>query len=126
MAVAADVLAIVEAWLYGGLVVAAAFLAFGLDKVDESARGAFIFRAVLVPGIVLLWPVVLWRWVILARGRDNWAKRHRPPLAAHGRVWSVLAAAIPLVFLAALLLAEPRPSDLTQAYAPERLSEPRQ
>jgi hypothetical protein len=56
--------------LYGaaGGVVAVAFLLVGLDRVDPVARGAYAFRPLLVPGLVLLWPLVLWRWAVLARG----------------------------------------------------------
>ncbi len=50
--------------VYGGLglAVAAAFLAFGLDRIDNSARGSLAFRPLLVPGLVLLWPVVIAKW----------------------------------------------------------------
>ncbi len=57
--------------VYGGLGlgVAAAFLVFGLDRVDRSARGSFAFRPLLVPGLVLLWPVVIANWRrLLLRG----------------------------------------------------------
>lgn len=55
--------------LYGwvGLAVAAGFLLFGIDRVDPAARGAHAFRPLLVPGIVLLWPLVLVRWLVLER-----------------------------------------------------------
>ncbi|MCC6716492.1 MAG: hypothetical protein IT555_01280 [Acetobacteraceae bacterium] len=57
------------ATLYGvaGVVVAVAFLFLGLDRIDPAARGAYAFRPLLVPGLVLLWPLVLWRWRVLAR-----------------------------------------------------------
>ena len=45
-----------------GCLVAAAFLIFGLDRIDPTARGAYAFRPLLIPGSILLWPVVLWRW----------------------------------------------------------------
>jgi hypothetical protein len=45
-----------------GGAVAAAFLAFGLDRIDPSARGGLAFRPLLVPGLVLLWPLVLVKW----------------------------------------------------------------
>jgi hypothetical protein len=48
-----------------GLVVALAFLLFGLDRIDPAARGAYGFRPLLLPGLVLLWPLVLVRWSIL-------------------------------------------------------------
>ena len=52
-----------------GAFVAAAFLLLGLDRVDPAARGAYAFRPLLVPGLVLLWPLVALRWLALARGR---------------------------------------------------------
>jgi hypothetical protein len=54
-------------WLVAGLLTAAAFLTVGIDRVDPSARGAFAFRPLLVPGVLLLWPLVLWRWAALER-----------------------------------------------------------
>ncbi len=55
---------------YGGigLVVAVAFLLVGFDRVDPAAQGAYAVRPLLLPGLVLLWPLVLWRWWILTRG----------------------------------------------------------
>jgi hypothetical protein len=52
-----------------GAVVALAFLFVGLDRVDPAARGAYAFRPLLVPGLVLLCPLVLWRWLALERRR---------------------------------------------------------
>ena len=55
------------AMVYGavGLPVAAVFLLWGIDRIDPAASGAYAFRPLLVPGIVLLWPVVLLRWAWL-------------------------------------------------------------
>lgn len=57
------------AWAYGltGLLVGLAFLLFGLERVTPAARGAYAFRPLLVPGLVLLWPLVVWRWVVVLR-----------------------------------------------------------
>lgn len=54
---------------YGGigLAVGLAFLLFGIDRVDPAARGAYAVRPLLLPGLALLWPLVLWRWRALAR-----------------------------------------------------------
>lgn len=52
-----------------GLSVAVAFLFIGLDRVDEDARGTYVFRLLLIPGIVLLWPVIVVRWMVLERNR---------------------------------------------------------
>lgn len=55
------------AQLYGwiGLGVALLFLTIGVGRVDPSARGAYAARALLAPSVVLLWPVVLLRWIQL-------------------------------------------------------------
>lgn len=50
-----------------GIVLALAFLLWGIDQVDPTATGAYAFRPLLMPGLVLLWPVVAVRWAILAR-----------------------------------------------------------
>ena len=52
--------------VFGGAV-AVAFLFFGIDRVDPAARGSYAFRPLLIPGIVLLWPLVLARWAMLER-----------------------------------------------------------
>lgn len=57
-------------YLAVGAVVAAAFLLFGLDRVDPRARGAYLFRPMIAPGLILLWPLVLPRWIALARNRS--------------------------------------------------------
>lgn len=55
-------------WAGVGLVVAAAFLLYGFDKVDPGAHDAYAVRPLLIPGLVLLWPLVIWRWLSLVRG----------------------------------------------------------
>ena len=55
-------------WAGIGLAVAVAFLLFGFDKVDPGARDAYAVRPLLIPGLVLLWPLVVWRWTRLSRG----------------------------------------------------------
>lgn len=54
-------------WATPGLIVAIVFLTVGIDRVDHAAVGAYAFRPLLIPGIVLLWPLVVWRWAVLAR-----------------------------------------------------------
>ena len=48
-----------------GAASALVFLLWGLDRIDPAARGAYAFRPLLIPGIVLLWPLVLLRWIVL-------------------------------------------------------------
>ena len=64
---AAIIVDAVTAWLAIGGLVGVAFLFLGIDNVDDSARGAYAFRPLLLPGLVLLWPYVLLRWYLLAR-----------------------------------------------------------
>ena len=56
------------AWAYGivGACVALAFLTIGCERLMPAARRAYAFRPLLVPGLVLLWPIVIWRWRVLA------------------------------------------------------------
>jgi hypothetical protein len=60
---------LVAAQAYGavGLVAGVAFLLFGIDRVEPAARGAYGFRPLMLPGLALLWPWVLWRWFALSR-----------------------------------------------------------
>lgn len=55
--------------VYGviGFVAGVAFLFLGIDRVAPAARGAYAFRPLLLPGLILLWPFVLTRWFTLAR-----------------------------------------------------------
>ncbi|KZM52001.1 hypothetical protein [Labrenzia sp. OB1] len=52
-------------YLMAGGVIAALFLVIGIDRVEPSARGSYAFRPLLIPGICLIWPLVLYRWVRL-------------------------------------------------------------
>jgi hypothetical protein len=45
-----------------GAVLALAFLLWGIDRIDPAAAGAYAFRPLLIPGLVLLWPLVALRW----------------------------------------------------------------
>lgn len=90
-----------------GVVVALAFLIFGLARVAPGARGAYAFRPLLLPGLALLWPLVLWRWWRLSRApAPGLGRRYR---AVHRWAWMVLAAALPLALLAALSLRQTGP-----------------
>ncbi len=55
------------AMFYGavGMGVAVLFLLWGIDRIDPTAPGAYAFRPLLIPGLVLLWPFVLLRWAVL-------------------------------------------------------------
>ncbi len=108
-----------QGYCLAGALAAVAFLAFGLSRVAPGARGAYAFRPLLLPGLVLLWPLVLWRWWRLARppGGTSLGRRYG---GTHRAVWTVLAVALPLLLLAALALRQGGPLEA----APVRLAEP--
>ncbi|HJK99762.1 MAG TPA: hypothetical protein RMF84_21215 [Polyangiaceae bacterium LLY-WYZ-14_1] len=55
-------------WVAVGLAVALPFVTIGIGRVAEGAQGASIpFRLLMIPGSVVLWPVVLWRWIVAWR-----------------------------------------------------------
>ena len=56
---------------YAGIAVAAYFLLYGIDRIDPGARGSYLFRLFLIPAAVVFWPVILWRWAIIARTGDH-------------------------------------------------------
>lgn len=119
MSAAATLITLAQVWGAIGGIVAVAFLTIGVGRIDADSRGAYVFRPLIAPGVVLLWPLVLWRWWVLETGRDRWPLRHRPPRQGHARVWVVLAVLIPAVFIAGLSVRQDWPSGV----APERLGD---
>lgn len=110
---------IVQGYAALGAVGAAAFLLAGLDRTMPSARGAYAFRPLLLPGLILLWPLVLWRWVALARGNtDPPPGRHYR--ATHRLVWTAFAVLLPATLIAVLALRQ----DAGRDPAPVQLSAP--
>nr|WP_239479756.1 hypothetical protein [Actibacterium sp. 188UL27-1] len=100
--------------------ISVAFLFIGIDRIDEDARGAYIFRPLLVPAILLIWPLVLWRWYVLEAGREIWSKHYRPPRASHLVAAILMAAGIGTALFLGLSNRQTWPADI----APERLSAP--
>ncbi len=108
----------VKIWSAVGTVIALVFLTVGIDRIDEDARGAYVFRLLLIPGILFLWPLVIWRWMILETGRDRWLNRHKPPREAHFWVAVLFAVAIPAIMLLGLSQRQQWPSE----FEPQQLS----
>lgn len=72
---------------YGGLglIFAAAFVRRGVERLDPGARGAsWAFRAIIVPGVVLFWPLLLGRWFAGAAAPPSAAGPHDRAAAALG------------------------------------------
>ena len=97
---AAQLVLIGETWLWIGALVAAVFLTVGIDRIDEDAQGSYVFRPLLIPGVLLIWPLVLWRWVQIERRGEVTMARYHPVRRAHTS--AALAMSIVVVlFLAA-------------------------
>ena len=116
------ILWIVKIWGSIGALVAIPFLTFGMDRLDEDARGAYVFRPLLVPGVLLIWPLVLWRLYILADGKDEWSHRYRPRRASHQYFALIMPIAIVAIIVAGWSVRQSWPADI----APVQLSEPAQ
>ncbi|WP_428646749.1 hypothetical protein [Roseibium sp.] len=67
MLTASVLIEIGQYYLIAGGVVAALFLVIGIDRVEPSARGSHVFRPLLIPGLCLIWPLVLYRWYVLEK-----------------------------------------------------------
>jgi TM2 domain-containing membrane protein YozV len=47
-----------------GVVFALVFLALGVARIDNGAKGAGIaFRLLILPGLIALWPLMIIRWI---------------------------------------------------------------
>ena len=58
------ILMLVSAYLLLGLLFAIAFVIKGVTVVDEGAQGCSAgFRIIIIPGAMLLWPVLLKKWI---------------------------------------------------------------
>ena len=90
-------------YFYAGIAVAAVFLLFGMGRLDENAQGAWVFRPLLIPGVLLIWPLVIWRWIVLSRGEEK-LDRHKMPRIRQERAQLLFAIVIPLIIVLALIV----------------------
>jgi len=109
-----------EGWLWIGAASALAFVLI-VGRLDPAARGAWAFRPLLAPGVMLLWPLVWWRAARMTAAEDRWRARHRPPLAAQRALALAMAAAV----VAALALGWAIRQTPPQEAAPVLLEAPR-
>lgn len=119
MSLAAHLVGAATLYGYAGLAVAALFLTVGIDRIDEDSRGAYAFRPLLIPGTVLIWPLVLWRWWQYESGRDDWRARYGRQGRAHGTVALVMAVLVVGALLTGRAVHQTWPADV----APVRISE---
>ncbi|MEO0390667.1 MAG: hypothetical protein AAF218_06970 [Pseudomonadota bacterium] len=106
-------------WLWAGAAVALVFLTWGIDRIDEDAQGAYVFRLLLIPGILLLWPLVLRRWWQLEAAASPWLRRHRPVRRAHRLAAPLMCAAMAALLVLGLSARQDWPAGI----APVQVSE---
>ncbi|MFK7745206.1 MAG: hypothetical protein AB8B47_09130 [Roseobacter sp.] len=112
--------AVLRGWALVGLIVAVLFLSIGMDRIDEDAQGAYIFRPLLVPGVIVIWPLVLWRWFVYETGREIWAQRYRPPRKSHFAIGLILPIGIGSIVLLGLVARQDWPAQI----APQQIAPP--
>lgn len=56
--------AVAAVYVVAGLAFAVPFVLRGVERIDPGAQGAsWGFRLIVLPGVVALWPLLLWRWL---------------------------------------------------------------
>lgn len=75
----ASVLVMVVGWyLSAGLLFAGPFVWRGVERIDPVARqGTWGFRVLILPGVVLLWPLLAVRWTRGSVGPPGELNAHR-------------------------------------------------
>ena len=68
MAMAEAIVFVLGAYVAIGIVIALLFLAFGVNRIDEAAKGASpFFRPMVFAGCVAVWPFVVLRFLSLKK-----------------------------------------------------------
>ena len=66
------ILIIVLIYLLAGVLFVIPFLLKGIVKVDEVAHGGSIgFKLIIIPGIIVFWPVLLKKWLNALKKKQN-------------------------------------------------------
>jgi len=64
------ILWLAAAWLICGLLFAIPFVIKGVNAVDEGAHGSSTgFRIIIIPGVMVFWPLLLKKWRKATTGR---------------------------------------------------------
>jgi hypothetical protein len=93
--------ALCQAYLVVGLIVAVLFLVLGIEAIDPGAEGSYVFRVLLLPGLVALWPLVILRWAQVMQPLEP--KSVRSHMQRHATTWMVLTMLIPFILVAAAM-----------------------
>lgn len=63
------ILVLVLMYLVCGFIFVIPFITKGIEKVDEGAKGTgWGFKLIIAPGVIVLWPVLLKKWMIARWG----------------------------------------------------------
>ena len=111
MELAQSIVMAVQIWGGIGLSVATVFLTVGVDRIDEDARGAYIFRPLLIPGVMLIWPLVLWRWWQIETQNAPWAARYRAVRGWYGAAILAMSIGIVVIIATGLSVRQTWPAD---------------
>lgn len=77
---------IAAAYLGGGLLFALPFVLHGVERIDPVAReGTWGFRVIIVPGVMLCWPLLAHRWAVGSAHPPTERTAHRHGAAMRGR-----------------------------------------
>ncbi|MCC6795580.1 MAG: hypothetical protein IT366_10715 [Candidatus Hydrogenedentes bacterium] len=96
-----------------GVFAALSLHARGLRVLDHSTAGApLLFRALITPGMIALWPVLVLKWRKAARGLEAAGAPDSPVRAMglrriHGLAVRGLAVALPVVIAVAVVVRQP-------------------
>ena len=112
MSIAPALIWIIQAWGVIGAAVALVFLAWGIERIDEDARGTYLFRVLIIPGVLLLWPLVLWRWWVLESESAAWISRYKPVRGAHGAAVLTMTGVIAATIVLGVNARQDWPSDI--------------
>ncbi|WP_299200909.1 hypothetical protein [uncultured Tateyamaria sp.] len=123
MDVAQALVMAMQTWGMIGALVAAVFLTIGIDRIDEDARGAYVFRPLLIPGVLLIWPIVLWRWWQIETERAAWADRYRPVRASYGLAIIAMSIGILVIVITGLSVRQTWPADIVPVQLTEGASQ---
>ncbi len=66
-------------YLAAGVLFTVLFQLIGIDMIDEGVHGSSIgFRIIIIPGCILLWPVLMRRWIKTAAAKkpEHQSKPH--------------------------------------------------